>query len=179
MYLFTTNIKYIRQHTCETKDEKSGTSEMARVGPKRRRIVEQTRARSELGGLLGTMLALGRVITRFVSRKPPGSTQMRTGSNGAESTLPSYSSRRCFCDNPDDSFSRFFPVCSLPFCSCLQSTVVTLSELWRNKKQSAYHFLPLSSVSILAFVVYADERMNITTDHVDAVGRALMCTLVL
>ena len=72
--------------------------------------------------MLGTALALGRVITRFVSRKPPGSTQTRTAShvienNSSPSLLPSLQLRRFF---PSSAFFclPFFNAllpCPVPF----------------------------------------------------------------
>lgn len=87
-------------------------------------------------GLLGTSLALGRVITRFVSRKPPGSTQMRTVT---ENTMPSYSSQ--FLRQPDDSFSLAFSL------STALSLVVIRFVPFRaiTAKQRPFHFLSLYS----------------------------------
>lgn len=69
-------------------------------------------------GLLGTALALGRVITRFVSRKPPGSTQTRTASHVIENTSPSLllslQLRRFFPSFPCSFVFRFNALLPLP-----------------------------------------------------------------
>lgn len=99
-------------------------------------------------GLLGTTLALGRVITRFVSRKPPGSTQMRTVT---ENTVPSYSSQ--FLRQPDDSFSLVFPLFTAR--SRFQSSAL-LSFRATAAKQRPFHFLSLYfNVTILP-LLYID-----------------------
>lgn len=87
-------------------------------------------------GLLGTTLTLGRVITRFVSRKPPGSTQMRTAT---ENAIPS---RHSFCDNPMILSLSLFPCpqrtldSSHPLCYSSelswQNRTISLSSLYSN-----------------------------------------------
>lgn len=96
-------------------------------------------------GLLGTSLALGRVITRFVSRKPPGSTQMRTVT---ENTMPSYSSQ--FLRQPDDSFSLAFSL------STALSLVVIRFVPFRatTAKQRPFHFLSLYSNVNFPCIIY-------------------------
>lgn len=70
--------------------------------------------------LLETTLALGRVITRFVSRKPSGSTQMRAGSSYREyRTFVLVTA--LFSQQTDDSFSLPFPLSTAHPLSCNRS----------------------------------------------------------
>lgn len=94
---------------------------------KDRRSVEPERERgreswTERGvrSLLGTTLALGRVITRFVSRKPSGSTQMR-----ARSSYREYRTfllvTALFLQQTDDSFFLSFLLSTARPLSCNRS----------------------------------------------------------
>lgn len=81
-------------------------------GPERCRDRERKRKSwTERGvrSLLETTLALGRVITRFVSRKPSGSTQMRAGSSYRE--CRTFVLVTALFSQQTDDFSLFLFIC--------------------------------------------------------------------
>jgi len=98
VFIYNERVRYT---SARWTSRRAGAGGKRRVGPSRDedRSGDASEGASQREGPLGTTLALGRVIMRFVSREPPGSTRMRR----LVATLqraPSYSSRRCFRDDP-------------------------------------------------------------------------------
>lgn len=111
--------------------------------------------------MLGTALALGRVITRFVSRKPPGSTQTRTAShvienNSSPSLLPSLQLCRFFPSSVFFCLPFFNALLPCPFSPSSRALVAIVAS----NQKSVFSFalllflsssLPLSLCQFFSF----------------------------